>query len=117
MLDYTLRPDYRFVKFSDIKPGDKLIVKSLEWYVENRDEDDDNIDIGSTFVNEMLKFCGTVVTVERLYKEAYSTEDDNIYDSGCEDAAIFIKEDNGFYTWSLGMFKGKMTTKHFLEVE
>jgi len=116
MLDYTLRPDYRFVKFSDIKPGDKLIVKSLKWYVENKDEDDD-IDIGSTFINEMSKFCGTVVTVERLSKETYYTGDDNIYDSGCEDAAIFIKEDDGLYTWSLGMFKGKMATRHFLEVE
>lgn len=116
MFDYDLSPDYRFVKFSDIKPGDKLIVKSLKWYEENKNENDD-IAIGSTFVSEMSEFCETVVTVKRLYKETYSSDDDDIYEDCCEDAAIFIKEDGGFYTWSLGMFKGKKNNKVFLEVE
>ena len=40
------------------KVGDKVLVKSLDWYYENRDKID-QVDFGSTcFVPPMVTFCG-----------------------------------------------------------
>lgn len=103
MFDYQLSPDYRFLNFKDIKKGSKLLVKSLKWYKENKEEG--CVHIGATFVSDMAKFCGKIVTVERFYKDTFEPEDYGIYDDGCEDASIHIKEDEGYYTWSLGMFQ------------
>lgn len=109
MLDYQLAPDYRFLNFKDIKIGSKLLVKSLKWYKEN--EEETSVHIGSTFVNGMAKFCGKIVTVENIFKDTFDPGDCDIYDAGCEDAAIYIKEDGGDCVWSLGMFQGIKVSK------
>ena len=116
MFDYQLTPDYRFLNFKNIKKGSKLLVKSLKWYKENKAEDD-CVHIGSTFVSGMAKFCGKTVTVESFYKNTFEPEDYGIYDDGCEDASIYIKEDEGFYTWSLGMFQDIKAFKKGLNLE
>ena len=87
MFDYQLSPDYRFLNFKDIKKGSKLLVKSLKWYKENKEES--CVHIGATFVSDMAKFCGKIVTVERFYKDTFEPEDYGIYDNGCEDASIY----------------------------
>lgn len=110
MFDYQLAPDYRFLNFKDIKIGSKLLVKSLKWYEEN--EEDDIVSIGSTFVKGMESFCGKIVTVDRFYKDTFEPGNFGMYDDGCEDASIYIKEDNGEYIWSLGMFQGIKISKN-----
>lgn len=117
MLDYEMRPDYRFVKFNNIKPGSKLIVKSSRWYEENEDGGGDgDVRIGAIFVPEMKDFCGKIVTVTSIKFDTYETSDSYIYEDRCDDANITIKEDDGCYTWSLGMFQG-MICKKSLGVE
>jgi len=115
MFDYQLTPDYRFLNFKDIKKGSRLLVKSLKWYEEN--EEDECVYIGSTFVNGMVKFCGKIVTVEDFHKTKFEPEDHGIYDADYEDAEIYIKEDEGEYMWSLGMFQGLKVSKKNLDLE
>ena len=110
MFDYEMGPDYRFVKFGDIKPGSKLIVKSSRWYEENQNIEGD-VEIGAVFVPDMEKFCGELVTVTNIEFNTYDPDNPDIYESGCNDANITIKEDSGFYTWSLGMFQGIICKK------
>jgi hypothetical protein len=68
--------------------GDRVVVKSLEWYNENKNEDG-AVDVPKTFVRGMSSYCGRVVTIERKGWGSY-----------------YIKEDSGSYIWSDEMFEG-----------
>ena len=50
------------------KVGDKVRVKSIDWYEENKD-DSGSIKIGSKeyyFVEEMLNYCGAPLTIKEV---------------------------------------------------
>ena len=77
------------------KVGDKVRVKSLEWYNANKDEDGDIPLIqmcGSkyNFIDDMSCFCGKIVTINNVCHRGY-------YD---------IKEDNCCWYWTDEMFEG-----------
>lgn len=63
------------------KPGDKVRIKSLEWYNENKTEygwiNGDSSD--AVFVNSMSKFCGNNVTITKAKNDLYSIADDGEY--------------------------------------
>lgn len=70
------------------KVGDKVIVKSLDWYNENKNASG-NVNVPCCFVVKMSKYCGKVVTIKHI---------------GCGSYNIF--EDNGNFMWSDEMFEG-----------
>ena len=73
------------------KVGDKVLIKSLDWYYENRDKID-QIDCGNVcFVRNMATLCGKIVTISSILPmlEVYR-----------------IKEDNGIYNWTDEMIEG-----------
>lgn len=69
------------------KVGDKVRIKSLDWYEANKDNDGDIslIDSQYNFIREMANFCGMVVTVVNTCGAS------GYYD---------IEEDGGRYYWT-----------------
>lgn len=56
------------------KVGDKVIVKSLDWYNENKDAYG-NVNVPCCFVSEMSKYCGKVVTIRYVNLRSYGIEE------------------------------------------
>ena len=72
------------------KVGNKVRIKSLDWYNENKDKYGD-IDCGAyTFTNGMTKFCSKIVTILHCYANDCYT----------------IKEDDNDYTFTVEMIEG-----------
>ena len=57
------------------KVGDRVLIKSLDWYNENKDEYGFLDFSTSVFVPGMSQFCGKIVTIEDVFEE----EDDVVY--------------------------------------
>ena len=56
--------------------GDRVKIKSLDWYNENKDEDG-NIELPThIFISEMSQFCGKVVTIEDVFE---GVDDNEVY--------------------------------------
>ena len=73
--------------------GDKVRIKSLDWYNENKDEDDNVVCLYSYFDKGMSEFCDKIVTIKSLH--------------GCPNVKAFrIIEDNGYSWWSDDMIEG-----------
>ena len=52
--------------------GDKVRIKSLDWYNENKDEDGDvPCGVNTLFVASNKKYLGTIQTIERVFKHVY----------------------------------------------
>ena len=67
------------------KVGDKVIIKSLDWYYENRDKID-QIDCGNVcFVHNMTTSCEKIVTISSILPVL---------------GAYRIKEDDGEFNWT-----------------
>lgn len=78
---------------SDYKEGDKVKVKSLEWYNENKNIDGDVLCFGKKykFTSLMSSYCDKVVTISSI-------------DIG--DGEYFIEEDGEVDLWTDDMFAG-----------
>ena len=73
------------------KAGDEVLVKSLDWYYQNRDRME-QVDCGNAcFIRSMTKLCEKKVTISSVLPtlEVYR-----------------IKEDDGIFTWTDEMFEG-----------
>jgi hypothetical protein len=79
------------------KKGDKVRIKSLDWYNKNKNnfncvnliKETDNGDIiGFDFIEPMAKFCGKVMTISNVRSDYYC-----------------VLEDYGKYRWTDGMFE------------
>ena len=70
--------------------GDRVLVKSIDWYNKNKDEDG-NIDINHdfTFYADRSRYCGKVFTIVEVFDNCYA-----------------VKEDNNEYYWSDEMIEG-----------
>ena len=73
------------------KVGDRVVVKSLEWYNENKDTEG-NVRVPCCFVREMMKWCGKVMVIRNVYDSHYVIADTLGYATG--------------YSWSDEMFEG-----------
>lgn len=74
------------------KVGDKVRIKSIDWYNKNKDEIDQEVDCGSAyFISSMVTFCEQVVTISSVQslREVYH-----------------IKEDSGTFDWTDEMIEG-----------
>ena len=67
------------------KVGDKVLIKSADWYYKNRDEEDIVHCGNAGFVPSMTTFCGQIVTISSVYPLP---------------GICHIKEDNGIYNWT-----------------
>lgn len=56
------------------KVGDKVLVKSLDWYNENKNGMGDVL-VPCTFVEGMSQYCGKVLTIRRVGISAYCVEE------------------------------------------
>ena len=59
------------------KEGDKVKVKSLDWYNKNKNERGNVRLKGESFVDEMSKYCGKEVTISKLYNNKYSISEND----------------------------------------
>ena len=51
------------------KVGDKVRIKSINWYNENKDEDGDvPCSVNTLFVASNKKYLGTIQTIEHVYE-------------------------------------------------
>lgn len=58
------------------KVGDKVRIKSLEWYNSNKDALG-NIDCGNYhFIDEMVMYCGKTLTIECVHLDSYDFIED-----------------------------------------
>ena len=58
------------------KVGDKVKIKSLDWYNSNKDALG-NIDCGNYhFIDEMVMYCGKTLTVECVHLDSYDFIED-----------------------------------------
>ena len=73
------------------KIGDKVRIKSLDWYNENKDELDDVTCGNTSFILSMTKYCEKIVTISSTRPEL---------------EFYLIEEDNGMFYWSDEMIEG-----------
>ena len=59
------------------KVGDKVKIKSLDWYNDNRDYNG-NVECGFYyFIEEMSKYCGKILTIGKIYRnDSYILQED-----------------------------------------
>lgn len=77
------------------KVGDKVKVKSLEWYNANKDKDGD-IKCQDTlyFTHPMSEFCGKIVTIAEIWSNEIWVDD-----------FYLILEDDQIFEWTEDMFE------------
>lgn len=68
------------------KVGDKVKIKSREWYESNRNKDGEYVVSGLFFTDNMTKFCGKEATI------TYSDEDDGTYQLDIDSSYWFNDE-------------------------
>lgn len=73
------------------KIGDRVKIKSLDWYNENKDEDGDVFCGEYDFVYPMTKLCGKIVTITCVNTKNYY---------------YVINEDDGYHSWTDEMIEG-----------
>ena len=95
------------------KVGDKVIIKSLDWYYENRDKIG-QIDCGNVcFVRNMATLCGKIVTISSILPmlEVYRIkEDDGEFNWTDEMIERLVERDGKTYPYKIGdrvVLKGK----------
>ena len=86
------------------KVGDKVRIKSLDWYNKNKSRVLGTIYLVVPFIESMSKYCGQVATITKLLGS-------NVFE---------ISLDNGCNEWSDEMFEGLVeeeTTPNIIEEE
>lgn len=87
------------------KKGDRVRIKSLDWYYENRDKID-QIDCGNVcFVRNMATLCGKIVTISsvRTSLEVYRIkEDDGEFNWTDEMIERLVERDGKTYPYKIG---------------
>lgn len=76
------------------KVGDKVRIKSREWYDKNKGDDGD-VDVPCGFTKEMSDLCGKDAVITLVYKRFY-----------------VINIDNGEFRWSDEMFEDSELDNH-----
>lgn len=74
----------------DYKIGDKIKIKSLNWYNQNKDDNGDIVcENRGIFVPPMSKYCGKEATITSILTAH----------------AYYLDIDNGTWIWNEDMFK------------
>ena len=84
------------------KIGDKVKVKSHEWYKDNADNICE-VECGNTvFIPDMVCYCGSTVTIMKRFSHI---------------KCYAIEEDNGVHYWSDEMFEDDTDMKEFVNIK
>ena len=68
------------------KVGDKVRIKSIQWYNENKNEKGEVVTAqGSTFYKRMARFCGDSRVIKAVYGTFYRLENDSFDDNWNDD--------------------------------
>ena len=79
--------------------GQKVIIKSLEWYNSNKD-DSKTIKLSTeSFVEDMSEYCGKTATIVDVFKDLDGVDDNIMYR---------IDLDNRGWNWTDEMFEPEM---------
>ena len=87
------------------KVGDKVKIKSLDWYNENRDSLGDVDCVCETFIKEMAQYCGKIMTIlktfdDDTYAMVEDAEDEYFW---CDEMIECLVERNGkTYPYKIG---------------
>ena len=83
------------------KVGDRVRIKSLDWYYNNRDRIDEVACGNTNFIPDMVKYCEEIVTISSVLPtlEVYH-----------------IKEDGGMFNWTDEMFEELVEEKVSLKL-
>ena len=60
------------------KPGDVVVIKSIDWYNDNKDENGNVVLPYIDFTKSMSHFCGKAVTISSIHGYVYELEEDYI---------------------------------------
>lgn len=80
------------------KVGDKVRIKSIDWYYDNRNERNDVKCDNEYFVIDMVKYCGEIVTILSVLSTSYR-----------------IKEDDSIFNWTDEMIEGLVEEEIILD--
>ena len=86
--------------FPKLEVGQKVTIKSLDWYNANKNEDTGAIILDAeVFVEEMAEYCGKTATILDAFKDL----------DGESDAIMYrIDLDNRGWNWTEEMFEPEM---------
>lgn len=96
------------------KIGDKVKIKSLDWYNDNRDYYG-NVECGFYyFIEEMTKYCGETLTIGEIYRNYYELQEDEnfIWTDDMFDSNIETPDDVESKTTSEQMVSLKMICEY-----
>ena len=95
------------------KVGDKVRVKSLEWYNEKKDSIG-HIPIGQVFTDAMSKYCGSILTIKEIFEDFYIVNENtkNWQDWMLEDEVVTEEKQEVEQ-----LIKNNMETKEMTEEE
>ena len=78
--------------------GDKVLIKNIDWYNKNKDEDGDVLCGDYEFVSYMTVFCGKILTIDVVF----------------EDGTYFMKEDTDGFVFTNEMIEGLVEEENVL---
>lgn len=88
------------------KVGDKVRIKSLDWYTENKNEDGEvSLKSGFYFNEEMKEYCGDIMTIEKAFNgydkcsNIYKMKDDDNSYSWTEEMIECLVEESKYESW------------------
>ena len=73
------------------KVGDRVRIKSLDWYYDNRDRIDEVACGNTNFIPDMVKYCEEIITISSVLPTL---------------GVYHIKEDGGTFNWTDEMIEG-----------
>jgi len=96
MIKLEKSPENPITHLPKFELGQKVTIKSLDWYVSNKDYYTGIVKLTTeSFVSDMSEYCGKTATIT----ETQMTEEGTLY---------LIDLDNGVWNWSEEMFEPEM---------
>ena len=93
----------RYMSEFKYKVGDKVLIKSLDWYNENKASDDEIRCYPCWFGKEQSKWCGKVMTITHVKDDHYIMSDDDGYFDWTDEMIEGLVERNGkTYPYKIG---------------
>lgn len=109
MIRTGVNRNYPIDEYRNVKPGDRLLVKSRQWYEDNKCGNLDCVPLDyCSFSPTMVDFCGKIVTVSNV--EEVLTPDNE-----WTVRKFTIKEDSETHRWTQEMFECIVTDRSLTE--
>ena len=90
-------PENPITHLPKLELGQKVIIKSLDWYNSNKDVDSGIVKLSTeSFVEDMSEYCGKTATIVDVFKDLDGVDDNIMYR---------IDLDNRGWNWTDEMFE------------